>query len=41
MAIGRALKARMGLGPQAMLGFEVHEDTMHKSGSHAKNRFSV
>ncbi len=41
MAIGRALKARMGLGPQAMLGFEVHEDTMHKSGSTAKNRFTV
>ncbi len=41
MAIGRALKDRMGLGNQVVLGFEAHEDTMHKSGSTAKNRFTV
>jgi len=41
MAIGKALKERMGLGSDNLLGFEVHEDTMHKSGSTAKNRYTV
>ena len=39
--VGRCLKGRLGLGQNVPLGFEVHEDTMAKSGSTAKSRYTV
>ncbi len=39
--VGRCLKSRLGLGATVPLGFEVHEDTMAKSGSTAKSRYTV
>lgn len=41
MHVGKELKARLGLSSSITLGFEAHEDTMHKSGSTAKSKFVV
>jgi len=41
MHVGKELKGRLGLTTTITLGFEAHEDTMHKSGSTAKSKFVV
>jgi len=40
--IGQTLKRRLGIDDkQVLLGFECHNDTMNKSGSTAKSRYTV
>ena len=41
MHVGKELKSRLGFGNDIMLSFEAHEDTMMKSGSTAKSRYTV
>ncbi|XP_035669638.1 eukaryotic translation initiation factor 4E-like isoform X1 [Branchiostoma floridae] len=39
--IGRKFKERLNLPPKFVIGYQAHTDTMSKSGSTTKNRFSV
>lgn len=39
--IGFKLKERLKIPPKIVLGYQVHSDTMAKSGSTTKNRFTV
>nr|ACO11630.1 Eukaryotic translation initiation factor 4E [Caligus rogercresseyi] len=39
--IGKKIKERLGIDKKITLGFEAHEDTMKKSGSVAKLRYTV
>jgi len=39
--IGLTLKRRLGIDDKVLLGFECHNDTMNKSGSTAKSRYTV
>lgn len=39
--IGRKWKERLGIPENVIIGYQSHEDTIVKTGSIAKNRFSV
>jgi len=39
--IGQVLKRRLGIDEKVLLGFECHNDTMNKSGSTAKSRYTI
>jgi len=39
--IGRKLKERLNIPAKLAIGFQAHTDTMTKSGSVAKNRYTV
>jgi len=41
LTVGKKFKERLNIDPQTTLGFEAHQDTMKRSGSTAKNRFTV
>jgi len=41
ITVGKKVKERLNIENQVTLGFEVHQDTMKRSGSTAKNRFVV
>ncbi|KAJ1528714.1 hypothetical protein ONE63_007107 [Megalurothrips usitatus] len=41
LAIGRKLKERLNLGNQSSLGYQMHKDTMVKTGSVTRNQFTV
>ncbi|XP_037778630.1 eukaryotic translation initiation factor 4E-like [Penaeus monodon] len=41
LKIGQVLKVRLNIPRQVSIGFQAHTDTMLKSGSTAKNRFTV
>ena len=41
ITVGKKVKDRLGIDLKVTLGFEAHQDTMKKSGSTAKNRFTV
>ena len=41
MRVGKELKVRLGISGNLPLGFEAHEDTMHKSGSTAKSKYTL
>nr|ADD38879.1 Eukaryotic translation initiation factor 4E [Lepeophtheirus salmonis] len=41
ITIGKKVKERLGIEKQTTLGFEAHDDTMKKSGSVAKLRYTV
>lgn len=41
MAIGRKIKDRLNLGNRQPIHFQLHKDTQTKSGSAAKNTFSI
>jgi len=39
--IGQTLKKRLGIDEKVLLGFECHNDTINKTGSTAKSRYTV
>jgi len=41
LKIGQTMKERLGIDANIKIGFEAHQDTMKKSGSTAKNKFTV
>nr|QBH73398.1 eukaryotic translation initiation factor 4e [Franklinothrips vespiformis] len=41
LEIGRRLKERLGLGSRFVLGYQMHKDTMVKTSSVTKNKYSV
>ncbi len=41
MAVGRCLKAKLGLDRQHQIVFEAHDDTRNKHGSMAKSKYVV
>jgi len=41
IAIGKKLKERLKIGPKMQIGYQIHKDTMEKSGSVARNTYTV
>jgi len=41
IAIGKKLKERLRIGPKMQIGYQIHKDTMEKSGSIARNTYTV
>jgi len=39
--IGQTLKRRLGIDDKVLLGFEAHNDTINKTGSTAKSKYTV
>nr|QBH73401.1 eukaryotic translation initiation factor 4e [Nicoletia phytophila] len=39
--IGRRLKERLNIAPKVVIGYQIHKDTMNKSGSVTKNTYTV
>lgn len=41
LSVGKRVKETLGIDSKTTLGFEAHHDNMKKSGSTAKNRFTI
>lgn len=41
MEIGKKLKERLRIAPKIQIGYQIHKDTMAKSGSVTKNSYIV